>query len=72
MAFFIKTHFQIFVKMGFPILGLGYDIDSLVVAVEEKMILALKPLPWSHMDHLNFGENRFFENAKKMQPIELI
>ena len=70
--FWVKTHFQILVIMGFPILGPGYDIDSLVVAVEEKMILALKPLPWSHTAHLNFGENRFFENAQKPRPIELV
>ena len=70
--FWVKTHFQILVKTVFPILGLGYDIDRLVVVVVRKMILALMPLPWSHTGHLNFGENRFFENAKKLWPIELV
>ena len=43
--FWVKHPPRILVKTVFPILGLGYDIDSLVVAVVRKMILALKPLP---------------------------
>ena len=70
--FWVKTHFQILVIMGFPILGPGYDIDRLVVEGVPRLILALTTFPWSHMGHLNLGENRFFENAKKRWPIELV
>ena len=70
--FWVKTLPVIFEKTVDPILGLGYDIDSLVVAVVWKTFVALNILPWSHMGHLNFGENHFFENAKKLRPIELV
>ena len=55
-----------------PILGLGYDIGSLVGAVGRLFCIALEVFLWSHTGHLNFGENRLFENAKKRWPIELI